>query len=58
MAAPGNSLAQMSLPAISASTQASSPFGAQTATAAFLALTICLYTAGATTPCEQHRLHY
>lgn len=57
MAAPGNLLAQMSLPAISASTQASSPSGAQTATVASLALTTCPCTAGATTPCELYSPH-
>lgn len=57
MVAPGNLLVQMSSPAISASTQASSLSGAQTATAVFLALTTCPCTAGATTQCESHRLH-
>lgn len=55
MAAPGNLLAQMSSLAISVSTQASSPSGAQTATAVFLDLTTCPSTAGVMTPCEYPR---
>lgn len=54
MAAPGNLLAQMSSPAIFASTQALSPSSAQTATVVFLALITCLCTAGAMRLCEQH----
>ena len=57
MVAPGNLLAQMSSPAISASTQGSSLSGAQTVIVAFLALTTCLCTAGAMTPCKRYRLH-
>lgn len=54
-AAPGSLLARMSSLAISVSTRASSRSGAQTATAVFLDLTTCPYTAGAMTPCEYPR---
>lgn len=55
MAAPGSLLARMSSLAISVSTRASSRSGAQTATAVFLDLTTCPYTAGVMTPCEYPR---
>ncbi|CAO2624572.1 hypothetical protein LEMLEM_LOCUS18444 [Lemmus lemmus] len=45
----------MSSLAISVSTRASSRSGAQTATAVFLDLTTCPYTAGVMTPCEYPR---